>query len=331
MSSLIVEVCEIQDVIKHPDADALEICVIKGWSSVTRLGQFKKGDLAIYVPIGSALPQDLIDELGIGSFLKRGECVKAARLRGVVSNGLLMMPKEHHKLGDNVAAEYGITKWEPPALQAEGAIPMNQNFLHYTSLENFKNFPDVFQDGEEVIIREKIHGTNGRCGNLPLVEDPETIQFCVGGHNLQYDNTLEGHTYVSPPRRYDLQDKLKTWEQLCYEIYGLQDLKYGLSKGRVDLVAFDMIVNGNYVDDDVMQAWCDANGIPTAPILYRGPYSKEVAESFNNAMSVLHPETIMEGVVIKPVKESYDLKLGRKILKVISDRYLLRKGGTEFH
>ena len=31
MSQLIVEVCEVNDVLPHPNADRLEILIIKGW------------------------------------------------------------------------------------------------------------------------------------------------------------------------------------------------------------------------------------------------------------------------------------------------------------
>ena len=38
-----------------------------------------------------------------------------------------------------------------------------------------------------------------------------------------------------------------------------------------------------------------------------------------------------EGVVIRPTEERYVDRLGRLILKLVSEEYLLRKGGTERH
>ncbi len=334
LSSLIIEVIEIADVIAHPDPEtiSLEICMVKGWSCVSRKGQFKQGDLAIYVPVGSALPQELIDELGIASYLKRGEAVKTARLRGFISQGLLLSTLPHHKLGDNVADEYGITKWQPPALQAEGAIPENMNMIKYTSIEHYKNFPNLFKEGERVRIREKIHGTNARYGNVPLVEDEYIYQYAVGGHELQYDTSLMDNIYVGPGERYDLKDKLPKDHVLCSEVYGaIQDLKYGLKNGKTDLVAFDLIVNRQYVNDEVMEAFCRENGIPVAPLLYDGPFSHEVVIRLANQKSVLCPDQISEGIVIKAAEEGYDLQVGRRILKFVGDAYYLRKGGTEFH
>ena len=37
-----------------------------------------------------------------------------------------------------------------------------------------------------------------------------------------------------------------------------------------------------------------------------------------------------EGIVITAEPESHDFRLGRRILKFISDDYLLRKNGTDF-
>ena len=39
----------------------------------------------------------------------------------------------------------------------------------------------------------------------------------------------------------------------------------------------------------------------------------------------------MEGIVVQPVKETTHPEIGRVVLKLISDRYLLRSGGTELH
>ena len=45
-------ITKIDKVVKHPDADSLDICTVGGWQCVTKLGEFKPGDLAIYISIG---------------------------------------------------------------------------------------------------------------------------------------------------------------------------------------------------------------------------------------------------------------------------------------
>ena len=61
MSSLIVEVCRIDRVLPHPNADLLELAHIKGWQCVVPKGKYAAGSLVTYVPIdaraaGSSCP-----------------------------------------------------------------------------------------------------------------------------------------------------------------------------------------------------------------------------------------------------------------------------------
>ena len=45
-------VAKIDNAVKHPDADSLDICTVGSWRCITNLGEFKPGDLAIYNSIG---------------------------------------------------------------------------------------------------------------------------------------------------------------------------------------------------------------------------------------------------------------------------------------
>jgi hypothetical protein len=66
MSSLIVEVCEVKEIRKHPDADKLEIAVVKDWECLVGVGDHEVGELVIFVPPDSILPPDLIEKWNIG-------------------------------------------------------------------------------------------------------------------------------------------------------------------------------------------------------------------------------------------------------------------------
>src|SRR5262245_21129563 len=187
MSSLIVEVCEIAAVHTHPDADNLEIAVVKGWNCVIKKGSFRPGDRAVYFPIDSILSLELSERLGVTRYLKAlrrdyagegpplGGRVGAARLRGQVSYGLLIACEdEAWKVGDDVAGHYGVSKWEPPLeVGSDDGAPMHPLFHTYTDIENWKNFPAVFQDGEEIVLSEKLHGTNARVARVRTESGPE--------------------------------------------------------------------------------------------------------------------------------------------------------------
>ena len=66
------------------------------------------------------------------------------------------------------------------------------------------------------------------------------------------------------------------------------------------------------------------------PLLYQGPYSKEVLLEYTSGRSTLGGN-LREGVVVKPTPERENIKGSRTIFKSISEDYLLRKGGTEFN
>ena len=50
---------------EHPNADALELAVVGDYRSIVRKGQFKTGDLGVYIPEAAVCPDWLIRELGL--------------------------------------------------------------------------------------------------------------------------------------------------------------------------------------------------------------------------------------------------------------------------
>ncbi|MDQ2731421.1 MAG: RNA ligase (ATP), partial [Armatimonadota bacterium] len=165
MSTLIVEISRIEKIFEHPNADALELAHIKGWQCVIPKGKYSPGDLVTYVPVDSVLPVELSDRVGITKYLSNGR-VRCARLRGEPSFGVIL-DRENSAWdeGRDVADYYGITKYEPPVrISMEDAETPHPLLQRYTDIENLRNFPDVLREGEEVVVTEKIHGTNCKVG-----------------------------------------------------------------------------------------------------------------------------------------------------------------------
>ena len=126
------------------------------------------------------------------------------------------------------------------------------------------------------------------------------------------------------------------------ELYGTQDMKYGLKNGR-GFRAFDIAVNGKYLDFDVKRELCAQFGVELTPILYRGPFDLKLAEQHTDGPTTMcQPQEAgafggREGIVITPVVERIADEMmptstnGRVILKSVSADYLARKGGTDAH
>ena len=86
-----VNVVKIDQIEDHPNADALELAVIGGYRAIVKLGDFKAGDLVVYIPEQSIVPQWLLERMGLEGRLagKDKNRVKAIKLRGVLSQGLV--------------------------------------------------------------------------------------------------------------------------------------------------------------------------------------------------------------------------------------------------
>ena len=90
------------------NADRIELVHVDGWQVVVKREEFKEGDLGIYFEIDSKLP----DKPEYEFMRSRGFKVKTIKLRGVLSQGLLLpLPKGHgYTEGENLTSALGITK-----------------------------------------------------------------------------------------------------------------------------------------------------------------------------------------------------------------------------
>jgi RNA ligase (TIGR02306 family) len=355
-SSLIVNVCEVKKVYPHKNADRLELAEIKGWQTVIGKGQYKVGDIVIFIPPDTLVPEELADELGIRNYLggKDKTRVKTVRLRGEMSFGLTIdIPEgKDWEVGYNCADDLGITKYFPPLRATCGdSAPEDAFFTKYTDIENIRNFPDVIKEGERVIATEKIDGTNCRTGiSFSILEDgTETYEWKAGSHKLKRkrpeDGVLKDHIYWYPYTLDSVRNMIETIHNapefkakeitLYGEVYGKtrgghKSLHYG-RVGSLNFVAFDMKWDGVYVSWDIFETLCLEYGVPTVPIVAEFDFSLEQAKALSTGHSLLAEDNGMEephmreGIVIKPINERRDPTVGRVVVKFINDDYIILK------
>ncbi len=340
MAECIVEVCEIENVLPHPNADALELAQIKGWQCVVPLGKYRAGDAVTYIPIDSMIPLEHADRWGITKYLsvKTDEAglvagrVRCARLRGEPSFGVIVdKERADWVIGQDVKDHYGIFKYIPPmkptAGDAETAHPL---FVTYTEIENLRNFPDILEEGEAVIVTEKLHGTNCRVGMI----EGEWMAGSMGLRRKRPETpeAMACNTYWFPLTLLPLQTLIEElgaeYRQVILfgEVYGskIQDLNYGC-KGTLCFRAFDLLADGKYLNADDFLAVCVRYGVETVPVLYRGAYTLETIRELSEGNTTLGDNHIREGVVVKPVVERTNPRVGRVALKYIGDQYLFSK------
>ena len=390
MSTFEVKVVRVRSVEPIEGADLIEVATVGDYRSVVMKGDFKAGDLAVYIPEASVLPEWLIEKMGLTGKLAgtAKNRVKAIKLRGCVSQGLILKLEiiNHEKAvleylkadckqkmdritvweGDKVTSYLGIVKYEPiiPANMRGDVYNAGTDITVNFDIENVKKFPDVLEIGEEVVMTEKIHGTFCGVGILPEKDwndkhyDRKFVVFSKGqgaqGLCLTGSERSLRTVYFRALLGINMFDKLEEFvgwyasemnvilEEPLFvlgEVYGggiQSGFQYG--SAEVKFRAFDICsgyLHGlRYYNQDQFELFCDDYlHIDRVPVLYRGPFFKEVMLTFSQGVETVsgNQQHMREGVVVRPVQERYDDELGRVILKSLSDEYILRKGGTEYN
>lgn len=343
MSTFRVPVVKLGKVGKHPNADSLSITTIEGGPCIFRTGDFKEGDIAVYIPVDAVVPETVPGT----EFLGKHRRIKAVKLRGIFSMGLLLSPyvikpdpesANYPAIGDDVANLLGITKYEEPEplwMKTETAAPPKlKTQAPVYDVESYRKYKNVFIPDERVIVTEKLHGTNSR---FVFTRDPETgVGELHAGSHRTWKKFDERNIWWRMARKYDLSEKLESYPGLILygETFGanVQDFSYNFTEP--EFRAFDAYDSnsGHWMDWVDFQKTMYNLDIPIVPILYEGPYHDRYAiEGMEKGASRVNKWHMQEGLVVKPTRERWDNQIGRVILKLVSEDYLTRKGGSEHH
>lgn len=360
MSNHTIPVVQITAVQEHPNADSLEIVRVNDYEyqTIVRKGDFKEGDLAIFVEPDYVVPAhrpefSFLSDNGRKSRVR----ITTKRLRGLWSEGLLIPAKSHHSLGDDVLSEYEITRWEPPLLKSssrgwnnEGACMQNgweapPPAIHIPvyDIENEKKYSKLIPLGEPVYYTTKIHGTNARfvyhqgamhCGSRTR------WRYAPG---ITLESVQEGRPpRVTPENTWWSALSQNRWiEEWCKdnpdvvlfgEIYGPtvqgHAFSYGLSVGSLGVRIFDIYEHGRFLSFEQILKDSRFGELKIVPVLYEGPHNRnvlmELAEETETLCVGQEVLQVREGIVIKLRDERYSNLIGRVVLKYVSHAYLLK-------
>lgn len=310
----------------HPNADSLSVVrVFSGYTVCARTEDWRGRATGAYVP-----PDSMVDTARTEfAFLADGkrpvQRIKVKRLRGVYSMGLLVPTPEGAAIGDDVAEMLGVTHYEPPAPGQPGtprgpsaeAAPAPEGNRPTYDVESLRRYGALLVAGEEVVITEKLHGANGRwtfsggemhAGSRNEWKKPGLLWWSA----LAVHPELEAWCVAHPD-----------WT-LYGEVYGqVQDLKYGIRSGA-RIAIFDVLdPTCRWLSHDEAMAALD--DVIAVPMVYRGPFDLEAALALAEGPSLIHgADHVREGVVVRPVTERDDMRVGRVVLKVVGNGYLER-------
>lgn len=323
MSTHTVNVVMIEEVLPHPNADKLEIVPVNGWRAVVRKGDFKPGDKAIYIEPDYVVDTNRPEFAFLKKHGKQFHRLKAVRLRGELSFGLLIpMPSDcDFEVGANCMELFGITRYEPPVkyLHSE-ELPGEEHpglYVPKFDIESYQKYGQLIPEGTDVVVTEKIHGANAK-----YLFHNDKLYMGSRSRWIQPD--------VDSVWKAALTEEMLQWLTanpdtiLFGEVFGkTQSLRYGRGN-NVDFCGFAALHKDKWINQMDLFESLNSFFVPHVPVLAHGGFRidkiREMAErdSYVNGAPKGH---MMEGVVITPTVERPGPSAGRLALKLISNRY----------
>jgi RNA ligase (TIGR02306 family) len=318
-------------------ADKIEVATVGGWKVVAQKGLYNVGDLAVYFEIDSWIPTELAPFLSKGKEPRefegvKGERLKTIKLRGQLSQGLLMPLEEACKNIDSelfegldVSFPLNIIKWEKPmnaqlAGLARGNFPTQIPKTDQERVQNLvKEIAGAAETGLQFEVTEKLEGSSMTVYQIQGV-------FGVCSRNLDLKET-EGNSFWATARKDDIEAKMKVVDEFWdFAIQGelvgpgIQGNIYNLREPEFRVFDVYNIQAGEYLKPDARLALIKRMGLKHVPVLTTdkdlGIGTVDEMLAWAEGKSVLNDKQEREGIVFKEVN-------GGMTFKAISNKYLL--------
>lgn len=265
--------------------------------------------------------------------------ITVKKLRGIVSMGMLLPAPEGSQIGDDVAELLGVTHYEPPPIEERQAgddvapAPPAIYAPKY-DVESIYKYADCFEAGEPVYVTEKLDGQNARY--VSTLGEPYSVQTPTkaaqymnyhfhAGSRTEWKKREGGSNWW---KAVDQNPWIKNWmednpERVLYgEVFGwVQPLKYGAKPGELFFRAFDIMEGAEF--------WDAERFVEAVPESFRVPSLGTMPFDFGKLQALADGPSLVkgaghmrEGIVIKPLRERKHWKLGRVMLKMVSNAYL---------
>lgn len=341
-------------------ADVIESALVRGWNVVVKKGEFKVGDKVLYFEIDSFLPvrpeyEFLLKggkpkKMIVGGKEVEGIRLRTIKLRGSVSQGLVMPCRLKGDVGEDVSDKLGVIKWEQPTTEelnpravrppsgffrkwfwiikrwlgikpkpTTGPFP---SFLRKTDEERIQNCGWILEKYKDVMFvpTEKLDGCsatyykyNGKFG------------VCSRNNELFTKDNI----WWRMAEKYEIKERIPDGVCLQGEIIGPSIQKNPLKRSENELFLFNSydIKNGAYMNLSNMWQSSAKFFLSAVPHLPPRKLNYTLAEILKEAdgPSLLNPDCPREGLVFRPEKEMIDSRFGRVSFKAISNSYLLNE------
>ena len=336
----------IADIQPIEGADAIEVATIDGWKVVVKKGEFKTGNLAVYMEIDSWVPYELAPFLSKGQEPReyegvKGERLRTIRLRGQVSQGLLLPVDRvndtpfitgwHHEdgigtmvmvaEGQDVTECLNIQKWEavlPAQLQGQAKGNFPTSLIPKTDQERIQNcFPEIEAKGDVTYeVTMKLDGTS-----CTIFRWEGELRVCSRNLELKINEENADNTFVAMALK--IGDRIPDGFAVQGEVCGpsIQGNREDFKEHQFFVFDIFKIQTHEYVSSMLRLGYVNRLGLTHVPVLgvdWKAPNSVEEGLALADGPSITHK--IREGLVWKCNEDpSFSFK-------TISNQFLLKGG-----
>lgn len=209
------------ELFNHSNADSLELGKVGSYQVVVQKGLYKNGDEVVFAPEKSILSGKIREEFEnylVGSDKNR---VKAVRLRGEFSSGIIIPTHlvgdlDDYELGVDISDKLGIEKYVPSIpTQLRGSVkPFEMDKLGSHDCEQVGVYLNQLIQGERVVITEKVHGCCDEDTLLDTEDGIKTIKeicdtkYTGGVLSYSIDQQIIEYDYVV---NHDVKKNINNW------------------------------------------------------------------------------------------------------------------------
>lgn len=330
----LASVRKIHEIVPILGADAIELAKVDGWQVVVKKDEYQVNDLVIYLEIDSWVPNELAPFLSKGKEPKefegvKGERLRTIKLRGCLSQGLLLPIINGMIEGDDVTDFLNIKKWDRPLPaqlvgQAKGFFP---EFLRKTDQERAQNLQAEIamehHSGSLFEVTIKLDGSS-----ITVYHKDGEVGVCSRNLELKLNEENQGNTFIKTATNTGLlsalkalgkniavqgelmgegiqgnREKLSEHNIFVFDIFDIDEQRYLSPVSRSDV--YDELIELGYTGEH-----CPIYSI-NSPLI-----SDDVEEllGYAEGISLSHP--VREGLVYKRMD-------GKFSFKTISNKFLL--------
>ena len=325
----------------------------KGWLVVVARDSLHSGDLAVYFEIDSALPPadkrfEFLKERCLKEWKRNGEVsksvirIKTVKLRGVISQGLLIPLTDFPELadmqpGDDVTEKLGVEHYDEVSapfqdhhgenhmvLIKRGDFP---GFIPKTDEERIQNLTEYFETmrGKLFEVTAKDDGTSMTVYYAPSIHEADPFRVCSRNFDML---PAEKCTLWEVARKLKLEEKLSAYgRELAFQgelvgpgINGNRDL-YADFEWHVFRI-WD-IANACYLEASQRRALCRELGIAHVPVIDEACPVFDRFTTIDSLLAFAEGKTVhgheREGLVFKEIGTTHPVTF-----KVVSNKYLLK-------